>query len=362
MHLVDAGNELAVLAVDPSSTRTRWLDPRRQDADGAAVARGARRSSVRRRPAARSAAWPAARARRCSCARPPASTSCSSRPSASASPRSRSRAWSTCSCCCSRPVRGDELQGVKRGIVELADLVVVNKADGALLEAAARHTAADYAHALHLVRAGEGAVPVLAASALDRRRYRRGVGRDRRRARRRRARTRARSEPARAEQARDWMWSEVTRDAGGALPRRRRKCAPRWTRLEADVVAGRSLAGRGRGARDCSTAVSAERQLAPLRLASARLATRRRRLGLRRLMAWRRISRAWATPRPPDRAGALVERPIRTTGAGGEQAQLRRPLGRGRSGIARGRLRGRGAVFFVDFVDFVVVSPSSARS
>src|SRR5207237_7310503 len=52
------------------------------------------------------------------------------------------------------PGAGDELQGVKRGIVELADLLVVNKADGALADAA-RHTAADYAHALHLVRAAD---------------------------------------------------------------------------------------------------------------------------------------------------------------------------------------------------------------
>ena len=28
------------------------------------------------------------------------------------------------------PGGGDELQGIKRGIVELADLIVVNKADG----------------------------------------------------------------------------------------------------------------------------------------------------------------------------------------------------------------------------------------
>jgi LAO/AO transport system kinase len=49
------------------------------------------------------------------------------------------------------PAAGDELQGIKRGIVELADLVVVNKADGALL-AVATATASDYAAALHLVR------------------------------------------------------------------------------------------------------------------------------------------------------------------------------------------------------------------
>ena len=40
------------------------------------------------------------------------------------------------------PGGGDELQGIKRGIMELADLVVVNKADGDLAAAAGR-TAAD---------------------------------------------------------------------------------------------------------------------------------------------------------------------------------------------------------------------------
>jgi len=49
------------------------------------------------------------------------------------------------------PGGGDELQGIKRGIMELADLVVVNKADGDLL-ATARGTAADYSAALHLIR------------------------------------------------------------------------------------------------------------------------------------------------------------------------------------------------------------------
>jgi LAO/AO transport system kinase len=50
------------------------------------------------------------------------------------------------------PGGGDELQGVKRGVMEIADLVAVNKADGDL-EAAARRTAADYAGALRLLRA-----------------------------------------------------------------------------------------------------------------------------------------------------------------------------------------------------------------
>ncbi len=49
------------------------------------------------------------------------------------------------------PAGGDELQGVKRGIMELADLLVVNKADGALLPIA-NVTLADYSSALRLLR------------------------------------------------------------------------------------------------------------------------------------------------------------------------------------------------------------------
>ncbi len=49
------------------------------------------------------------------------------------------------------PGGGDDLQGIKRGVMELADIVVVNKADGPYL-ATASHTAADYRAALHLVR------------------------------------------------------------------------------------------------------------------------------------------------------------------------------------------------------------------
>lgn len=49
------------------------------------------------------------------------------------------------------PAGGDELQGVKRGIMEMADLILVNKADGDLKPAVLR-TCADYAGALHLLR------------------------------------------------------------------------------------------------------------------------------------------------------------------------------------------------------------------
>ena len=65
------------------------------------------------------------------------------------------------------PAAGDELQGLKRGVIELADLVLINKADGELLDHANR-AAADYANALRLMppalRSWE--VPVRAVSAL----------------------------------------------------------------------------------------------------------------------------------------------------------------------------------------------------
>lgn len=65
------------------------------------------------------------------------------------------------------PAGGDDLQGIKRGIMELADMIVVNKADGDLLPAAKR-AADDCRSALHLMRPKfQGwTVPVLLASAL----------------------------------------------------------------------------------------------------------------------------------------------------------------------------------------------------
>jgi len=64
------------------------------------------------------------------------------------------------------PGAGDELQGIKRGIFELADLVAVNKADGDG-EVRAAQARRDYAHALHLMkpRLAEWTVPALTCSA-----------------------------------------------------------------------------------------------------------------------------------------------------------------------------------------------------
>ena len=66
------------------------------------------------------------------------------------------------------PASGDELQGIKRGVVELADLVLVNKADGELA-AAAQRSAGDYASAIRLLRPSlpEWQIPVRTVSALE---------------------------------------------------------------------------------------------------------------------------------------------------------------------------------------------------
>ncbi|MGI9602901.1 MAG: methylmalonyl Co-A mutase-associated GTPase MeaB [Acidimicrobiales bacterium] len=62
---------------------------------------------------------------------------------------------------------GDELQGIKKGVLELADMVVVNKADGDN-EVRARASARDYAAALHLLAPASPnwSPPVLTCSGL----------------------------------------------------------------------------------------------------------------------------------------------------------------------------------------------------
>ncbi|MDX1736835.1 MAG: methylmalonyl Co-A mutase-associated GTPase MeaB [Alphaproteobacteria bacterium] len=65
------------------------------------------------------------------------------------------------------PSGGDELQGIKKGIDELADMVLVNKADGDL-EKTAQRSRADYQSALRMLRplTADWQVPVETISAL----------------------------------------------------------------------------------------------------------------------------------------------------------------------------------------------------
>ncbi len=65
------------------------------------------------------------------------------------------------------PNAGDELQGIKRGIMELADALVINKSDGESAGLAQR-TRQHYQNALHLLRHGSFWAPrVLCCSALE---------------------------------------------------------------------------------------------------------------------------------------------------------------------------------------------------
>jgi LAO/AO transport system kinase len=134
------------------------------------------------------------------------------------------------------PGGGDELQGIKRGIMELADIVVVTKADGSLA-AAANQAVADYRSALHLIRPKHHGwnVPVLACSAVKGE----GIGEvwDAVQEHHDALASTGALDRLRSEQARAWMWSEVT-DALVQDLRREPGLTETLKALEAKVVAG----------------------------------------------------------------------------------------------------------------------------
>jgi len=131
------------------------------------------------------------------------------------------------------PSGGDELQGLKRGIVELADLVAVNKADGELAEAASR-TAAEYRAALHLLRPG-AETPVLLCSA----KTGQGIAEIWQAAEAAREALAASGVLGhkRAHQARAWMWSQV-HDTLEARLKADPQVAAQLPALERAVMAG----------------------------------------------------------------------------------------------------------------------------
>jgi LAO/AO transport system kinase len=63
---------------------------------------------------------------------------------------------------------GDELQGIKKGIMEMADIIAITKADGAN-QKPAQLARAEFQHALHLVRSEESgwAPKVITCSAME---------------------------------------------------------------------------------------------------------------------------------------------------------------------------------------------------
>lgn len=114
------------------------------------------------------------------------------------------------------PGGGDDLQGIKRGIMELADLILVNKADGDMA-VAARNTAADYLAALSLMhpRTRNWQVPVKTCSALKGK----GVPETWSVINKFHSRLVANGalESRREEQARHWLWSETSESLLAAL-------------------------------------------------------------------------------------------------------------------------------------------------
>ena len=132
------------------------------------------------------------------------------------------------------PGSGDDLQGIKRGVTELADMVVINKADGELLNTA-RHTAADYQNALQFMqpRTREWSVPVKTVSAIE------GKGMDEIWAAAQKYRAIVTQNNGlslrRGLQAKEWLWDEVSESLTGKL-KRHPKLKDRVSELELDVV------------------------------------------------------------------------------------------------------------------------------
>ena len=107
-----------------------------------------------------------------------------------------------------QPGAGDELQGIKRGIMELADLVLINQADDGR-EALADRSAADYRHALHLLRPRSHGWTVEVATCSARDRIGVDAAWDAMLRHRQALDAGDEIEALRAEQARHWLWSEV---------------------------------------------------------------------------------------------------------------------------------------------------------
>jgi LAO/AO transport system kinase len=133
-----------------------------------------------------------------------------------------------------QPGAGDELQGIKKGVLELADVLVVNKADGEQ-KAAAERTRVDHAHALSLLHPGGAWTPrVLAASAHTGE----GIAEFWKLVQEHRAALEASGELERRRrvQARAWLW-RLLDDGLEAAFRSDPKVAARLPELEAEVEA-----------------------------------------------------------------------------------------------------------------------------
>jgi LAO/AO transport system kinase len=132
------------------------------------------------------------------------------------------------------PAGGDQLQGIKRGIMELADLVVVNKCDGELV-ARAQQAVAEYRSAIGLMIPRHAGLPAsaLGVSALE------GTGLpelwDAVTTRWDALSASGELARLRADQARAWMWDEV---AQGLREHAAQSAGDRGRELERQVADG----------------------------------------------------------------------------------------------------------------------------
>lgn len=138
------------------------------------------------------------------------------------------------------PNTGDELQAIKRGIVERADLIAINKTD--IDPAAARRARGQWLHALALLRPEESMPPVLLLAALKGE----GVTEFWQAVEHclAHARAQGRFEERRRKQALAWMWELVER---GLMHRLRTSPAVRLAlpEMERSVAAGRMTPAQG---------------------------------------------------------------------------------------------------------------------
>ena len=235
-HVIDAGTSLAVLAVDPSSNRSGGSIL----GDKTRMEELARRPEVfiRPSPAGRTLGGVARRTRE-------AMLLCEAAGYGAVLVETVGVGQSETAvadmvdlfCLLVAPGGGDDLQGIKRGVMELAELVVVTKADGDLAPAASR-AAGDLRHAMHLLRplhrswtpvvlstsavAGTGIAEVWEAVV----------------AHRRTLEDAGELAVHRAEQQRRWLWSELRE---GLLERFVAARGEEIRSAELDVTAGRRL-------------------------------------------------------------------------------------------------------------------------
>ena len=158
MMLVEGGRRVAVLAIDPSSNVTGGSllgDKTRMSRLAASE-----RAYIRPSPSSASLGGVARRTRECLLACEAAGYDVTIVETVGVGQsETLARDLTDCLLALLQPGAGDDLQGIKRGLMEAADIIAINKADGALRDEAQRA-----AHDLHM---HAGAAPIFLCSAAN---------------------------------------------------------------------------------------------------------------------------------------------------------------------------------------------------